>query len=247
MDRAALVTGGSRGVGAATVLALVRRGVDVAFTYRSRRRRAEQVVARAAACGRDVLPVQCDLTDLPATGRMLAEIGCWRARVDVLVLNASGGLEQDLVAADPDYPMRINRDAQVALVEMARPVLARDATVVLVTSHWAHLYGRVPQLPAYEPVARSKHAGESALRELLAEGRARLVVVTGDLVEGTVTPKLLERVSRGLVDRRQREAGRLPTADGMGEAIAAAALDPTLPSGHTVAVGADPSSLLRRS
>lgn len=77
-----------------------------------------------------------------------------------------------------------------------------------------------------------------------ASGPARLIVVTGDLVEGTATPKLLERVSRGLVERRQRQAGRLPTAADMGEAIAAAALDPGLPSGHTVAVGADPSSLL---
>jgi len=38
---AALVTGGSRGIGAATVVALARRGLDVAFTYRSRKRRAD--------------------------------------------------------------------------------------------------------------------------------------------------------------------------------------------------------------
>jgi NAD(P)-dependent dehydrogenase (short-subunit alcohol dehydrogenase family) len=245
---AALVTGGSRGIGAATVLALVGRGVDVVFTYRSKRKRADQVAGEAEARGGRVLAIQSDLTDAAATERMLAQVAAWAGRLDVLVLNASGGLEQELVAADPDYPMRINRDAQVALVEAAAPLLSPGATVVLVTSHWAHLYGRVPQLPAYEPVAMSKHAGEAALRALLVDGPApaRLVVVTGDLVDGTVTPMLLERVSRGLTSQRRNEVGALPTAEDMADAIAVAALDRGLPSGHTVVVGGDLESLTAR-
>src|SRR5262249_61917705 len=121
----------------------------------------------------------------------------------------------------------------------ARPLPAAGATVVLVTSHWAHLHGAVAQLPAYEPIARSKRAGELALRELAADGRQglRLLVVSGDLVEGTVTSKLLERASRGLAVRRRREGGVLPGVADMGEAIATAALGPTLPSGHTVLAG----------
>ena len=53
-DRAvALVTGGSRGIGAATVLALARRGFDVALTYRNKAARAESVAAEARALGVD--------------------------------------------------------------------------------------------------------------------------------------------------------------------------------------------------
>src|SRR5438067_4755187 len=99
--------------------------------------------------------------------------------------------------------MRINRDAQGATLEALLPLLARPAVVVFVTSHWAHLYGEVPQLPDYEPVARSKRAGEDLLRArigVLADRGIRLLVVTGDLVEGTITARLLERRSRGLHD-----------------------------------------------
>lgn len=250
-QRAALVTGGSRGIGAATVLALARRGLDVAFTYRSRKRRAEQVAAEASATGRRVLAIASDMTDLEATAQLFDELRGWTQHLDVLVLNASGGLEPGM-AADPDYPMKINRDAQVAFVHAARALLSPvgpASTVVLVTSHWAHLYGTVTQLPAYEPVARSKHAGEQALRELLAHGQPdiRLLVVTGDLVEGTVTPKLLERASRGVADQRKLVVdGELPSAADMARAIASAALDSSLPSGHTIVVGGALDSLMSR-
>jgi hypothetical protein len=91
----------------------------------------------------------------------------------------------------------------------------------------------------------SKHAGEVALRALLVERASpvRLIVVTGDLVDGTVTPKLLERVSRGLAQRRRNEVGALPTVEDMAEAIVGAALDKGLASGHTVVVGGDLESL----
>jgi NAD(P)-dependent dehydrogenase (short-subunit alcohol dehydrogenase family) len=230
------------------VLALAQRGLDVVFTYRSRKRRAEQVAAEASATGRRVLAIASDMTDLEATAQLFDELQRWTQHLDVLVLNASGGLEPGMTG-DPDYPMKINRDAQVAFVHAARPLLASASTVVLVTSHWAHLYGTVTQLPAYEPVARSKHAGEQALRELLARGEPdiRLLVVTGDLVEGTVTPKLLERASRGVADQRKLVvAGGLPSAADMAGAIASAALDSSLPSGHTIVVGGALDSLRSR-
>jgi NAD(P)-dependent dehydrogenase (short-subunit alcohol dehydrogenase family) len=240
--RIALVTGGSRGIGAATVLALCRRGCDVAFTYRSRHRRAEQVLAEASATGRRVAAFANDMTDAGGTDSFFRSLREWTDRLHVLVLNASGGLEP---GADAGYAMRINRDAQQAFAERARPLLVAGATVVLVTSHWAHRYGEVAQLPAYAPIAESKHAGEQALREQFSDPRrgVRLLVVTGDLVEGTVTPRLLERASRGLADHRRHEAGSLPTAADMGEAIAGAAVDEALPAGHTVVVGGDLGSL----
>jgi NAD(P)-dependent dehydrogenase (short-subunit alcohol dehydrogenase family) len=241
-DRVALVTGGSRGIGAATVLALCRRGCDVAFTYRSRLRRAEQVLSEASRAGRRVAAFANDMTDAVATAAFFRSFREWTDRLHVLVLNASGGLEP---GAEPRYAMRINRDAQMAFTELALPLLVAGATVVFVTSHWAHRYGEVPQLPAYAPIAESKHAGELALRERLADPGLgiRLLVVTGDLVEGTVTPKLLERASRGLARHRRHEAGALPTAADMGSAVAGAALDESLPAGHTVVVGGDLASL----
>jgi hypothetical protein len=149
-------------------------------------------------------------------------------------------LEREALAADPDYPMRINRDAQVALVDAALPLLRPGGVITLVTSHWAVLYGRVPQLPAYSEVARSKNAGEQALRVRQAEFAARglrLLFVTGDVIEGTVTPRLLARAAPGLAAALRQDVTNLPTTESMAEAIAAATVDPTLPNGHMVVVG----------
>lgn len=72
---------------------------------------------------------------------------------------------------------------------------------------------------------------------LVAKRVVRLVVVTGDIIEGTITPKLLERAAPGLIGQRRDEIGTLPTVADMAEAITDATTDSTLPSGHTVIVG----------
>jgi NAD(P)-dependent dehydrogenase (short-subunit alcohol dehydrogenase family) len=242
----ALITGGSRGIGAATALALAKHGYDIVITYRNKASRAHEVVEQAIQQGVRALAVGCDITRQDERERLYTTIAAWSGRLDALILNASGGLERDLLVADPDYPMHINHDAQVALLDGALLLMPASSVIVFVTSHWAHLYGQVEQIPAYIPVAASKYAGEQALRarqpELLAQG-IRLIVVTGDLIADTITPKLLERSAPGLAEQRQDSIGPLPTATTMGEAIAAAASDPALPSGHTVVIGGSLASL----
>jgi NAD(P)-dependent dehydrogenase (short-subunit alcohol dehydrogenase family) len=243
----ALVTGGSRGIGAETAIALAEHGYDVALTYRNKAARAQEVAATITQMGREALTLPCNITHEDEVVRLFQQIGRWRAHLHILVLNASGGMERDLVAADPDYAMHINRDAQLALVKTALPLLRPGGVIVFVTSHWAHLYGQMPQLPAYEPVAESKHAGEQALRALQPDLHMlglRLLVVTGDLIEGTITPRLLERGAPGLIERRRTTQGALPTARDMGRAIAQAALDPALSSGTTIVIGASLESML---
>lgn len=243
----ALVTGGSRGIGAETALALAEHGYDVAFAYRNKATRAEEMTAAITQQGRQALAVRCDITQPDEVAHLFQQVGQWRSHLDILVLNASGGIERDLIAIDPNYPMHMNRDAQLALVKAALPLLRPGGVVVFVTSHWAHLYGKIQQLPAYEPVAESKHAGEQALRALQSDLDAlglRLLVVTGDLIEGTITPRLLERSAPGLIEQRRMSGGTLPTAREMGREIAQAALNPTLASGATIVIGAPLESML---
>jgi NAD(P)-dependent dehydrogenase (short-subunit alcohol dehydrogenase family) len=187
------------------------------------------------------------MTQADNVTHLFQQVGQWRTHLDILVLNASGGMERELVAADPDYPMRINRDAQLALVRATLPLLRPGGVIVFVTSHWAHLYDKMPQLPAYEPIAESKHAGEQALRALQPDLDARglrLLVVTADLIEGTITPKLLERTAPGLIAWRRSTQGALPTTSDLGREIVQAALNPALASGATVVVGASLESML---
>ena len=79
--------------------------------------------------------------------RLVRALRAWSDGLDLVVLNASGGLERDLLARDPDYPMRINRDAQLALLDGVLPLMRRGGSLIFVTSHWAHLHGRIVQLP----------------------------------------------------------------------------------------------------
>jgi 3-oxoacyl-[acyl-carrier protein] reductase len=234
----ALVTGASRGIGAAVARLLAEASADVVINYRSKGPRAQEVAAAVAALGRRSLAVQADLTEATELQVMAGEVARAFGQLDLLILNASGGLEKD---RDPGYALRLNRDAQLATLDALLPLMPPGATVVFVTSHWAHFYGQRPLVEAYVPVAASKRAGEDALRARLpelAERGVRLLVVSGDMIEGTITPKLIERVQPGVLEARRAEAGRLPTIEEFARAIVSAATDPSLPSGHTVFVGA---------
>jgi NAD(P)-dependent dehydrogenase (short-subunit alcohol dehydrogenase family) len=235
--KAALVTGGSRGVGAATARYLADMGATVAVNYRDKVRRAEQVVSDLESRGVKGFAVQADMTDSAAVEAMVREVVARAGGLDLLVLNASGGLEKDVAE---DYAMLLNRDSQVALVKAALPAMTRGGRVVFVTSHLAHFHGTSPVMDEYEPVAASKKAGETALREMMPQLEAAgidLVVVSGDLIEGTITPKLLNRMRPGVIEGRRSQVGWLPTTEDFALAIAEAAVNPALSNGETVYVG----------
>src|SRR6266566_6504909 len=152
----ALITGGSRGIGAAAATALAKRGDDIVITYRNKATRANDVVAELAQYNVRALAVGCDITQQADLDQLFATLKDWSGYLNLLILNAAGGLERDLVAADPQYPMHINRDAQLALLDGALPIMRQRSTLVFITSHWAHLYGQVEQIPAYTPIAETK-------------------------------------------------------------------------------------------
>lgn len=235
--RVALVTGSSRGVGAETVRRLVGHGFATVINYRDKARRAETLAEELRAAGTTALPVRADLTDAMAVERMLASVDREFGRLDLLILNASGGMERD---AAPDYALRLNRDAQVRLAEAAVPLLGDGGRIVFVTSHQAHFHGIRPVPDAYRPVAASKQAGERALRDRIPSfdrAGVRLTVVSGDLITDTITVRLLERAEPGTVAARAAGVGTLLTVAEFADAVVAAALDAHTPTGHTVFVG----------
>ncbi len=122
-DRVALFTGGSRGIGAETALVLADHGYDIAFTYRNKEARAREVIAAVTQRGVRALALACDMTHSSDLESLFQQLMHWTDHLDVLILNASGGMERDLAAADPQYPMRINRDAQLQFTRAALPLL----------------------------------------------------------------------------------------------------------------------------
>ncbi len=236
--KVSLVTGASRGVGKVTATMLAERGCSVVINYRSKAKRAEQVASEVEAHGVRSLIAEADVTDTQSVATMFERVKETFDTLDILILNASGGLEKDVAA---DYAMVLNRDSQVNLVKAALPVMVNGGRIVFVTSHLAHFHGEKPVMEEYEPVAASKKAGERALRDMIPELMAKgisLVVVSGDLIDGTITPKLLNRMRPGIIEgRREQAGGWLPTTEDFAEAVVQAAGDHDLKTGGTVYVG----------
>lgn len=234
--RRALVTGSSRGIGADTVGYLAAAGARVVVNYRNKEKRALQLAERIESEGGTAITVGADLTDPASVAAMFETVREAWGGLDILVLNASGGMEAGM---GEDYAMRLNRDAQVNLLTSALPLLGPGSRVVFVTSHQAHFIRTVPTMPEYEPVALSKRAGEDALRAMIPQLEdlgIDFVVVSGDMIEGTITATLLERANPGAITARKEAAGRLYNVSEFAAEIVKAAVEP-VPADHTRYIG----------
>ncbi|MGA0846988.1 MAG: SDR family oxidoreductase [Pontimonas sp.] len=232
----ALITGSSRGIGAKTAEYLADAGATVVVNYRNKEARAQKLVDTIEAAGGSAMAVGADLTDPVGVARMLGEIKEQLGGLDLLILNASGGMEADM---GEDYAMKLNRDAQVGLLMSALPLMERSARVVFVTSHQAHFIREVETMPEYLPVALSKRAGEDALRGMndqMKELGIDFVVVSGDMIEGTVTATLLNRANPGVIDQRKEQVGKLYNVEEFAAEVALAAVE-DIPEDHTRLVG----------
>ena len=234
--KTALVTGSSRGIGADTVRYFAEAGADVVINYRNKAPRANKLAAELRELGVEALVVGADLTDADSVNAMFAEVEKAFGGLDVLVLNASGGMESGMAE---DYALQLNRDAQVRVLDAATPLLREGSRVVFVTSHQAHFIHTTPTMPEYEPVALSKRAGEDALREkipALAAKGIEFVVVSGDMIEGTITATLLERANPGAISQRREDAGKLYNVAEFAAEVAQAAVEP-VPANNERLVG----------
>jgi NAD(P)-dependent dehydrogenase (short-subunit alcohol dehydrogenase family) len=208
----------------------------VVINYRNKEARAQKLVESIEASGGTAIAVGADLTDPVGVARMMGSIKERWGGLDLLILNASGGMEADM---GEDYAMKLNRDAQVGLLMSALPLMERGARVVFVTSHQAHFIREVETMPEYVPVALSKRAGEDALRGMNDQMKSLgidFVVVSGDMIEGTVTATLLNRANPGVIDQRKEQVGKLYNVDEFAAEVALAAVE-DIPDDHTRLVG----------
>jgi 3-oxoacyl-[acyl-carrier protein] reductase len=234
--KGAIVTGSSRGVGADTARLLAARGAGVVVNYRQKAPRANKVVAAIQEAGGRAVAVGADITTAEGRQAMVDAAVEQFGSLDVLVLNASGGMETSM---GEDYATVLNRDAQLAMLEAALEVMPAGGQVVFVTSHQAHFIDSVETMDAYIPVARSKRAGEDALREripAMQEKGIGFVVVSGDMIEGTITATMLNRAEPGAIEARREAAGKLYSVAEFAAEIAAL-VGRDLPAGHTEYVG----------
>ena len=109
--RIALVTGASRGIGAAIAKRLAADGYFVIVNYNGSAQRAQEVVTQIVATGNEAVALQCDVSDFDACGELIARITADYGRLDVLVNNAGitrDGLLMRMSEADFDAVIDTN-------------------------------------------------------------------------------------------------------------------------------------------
>jgi len=133
----ALVTGGSRGIGAAIATALADKGADVAITYERSAERAAQAVAAIEQKGRKAIAIQADSGDPVAIQRSVDEAANALGGLDILVNNAAIARYSsiaDFSVEDIDALFTINVRGPVLAAKAAIPYLKAGARIVNIGS-----------------------------------------------------------------------------------------------------------------
>ncbi|GKW40562.1 3-oxoacyl-ACP reductase FabG [Pectobacterium parvum] len=167
-DKKALVTGASRGIGAAIALELAEKGADVAITYQNSEARALEVVRAIEAKGRRAFAIKADSADAEAVVCSVNEAADALGGLDILVNNAGiarGGMLSQLSLADIDDTLNVNVRAVLLASQAAIPHLGQGGRIISIGSSVAE---RVP-MPGMSVYAMSKSALLSFTRGLARE------------------------------------------------------------------------------
>jgi 3-oxoacyl-[acyl-carrier protein] reductase len=214
--RVALVTGASRGIGAAVATALAELGAAVAVNYRERASDAEAVVASIKAGGGRAMAVAADVSQAVAVTAMVEQVAKALGPVDILVNNAGIAIVRgvdDLSEDDFDRTIMVNLKSAFLCTQAVLPSMrARKwGRIVNISSGAARGAGGIG------PHYNASKAG----MEGLTRGYAARLVKEGITVNA-VAPSLVETdMMRGRTDLvRNIPLGRMGQADEVAQAVA---------------------------
>jgi 3-oxoacyl-[acyl-carrier protein] reductase len=174
--KTALVTGGSRGIGAAIVRRLSLDGATVAFTYASSPDRAHALEAEVEAAGGRALAIRADSADPDAVERSVAEAVQAFGRIDILVNNAGILVHKaldDTLLDDFERIMAVNVRAQFVAIQAVQKQMGEGGRIVNIGSMVADRAGG-PGIALY---AMSKAAVAAMTRGLARDLGPRGITV----------------------------------------------------------------------
>ncbi len=140
-NRVVVITGGSRGIGAATVELFAKAGAKVVFSYRKAARAAQAVVRRSSAVGAPVLALRADVSKMDDAKKLLSLAVRRFGRLDVLVANAgiwnaTPAPIAKMTEKEWDEMMDINLKGVYSVIHHAVPHLVRQGAgrIIVVSS-----------------------------------------------------------------------------------------------------------------
>lgn len=228
MTKIALITGGSRGLGKNTALAMAKQGIDVVLTYQSKQAAAQAVVEEIAALGHKAVALQLDVAQVKtfdafaSTLKQALQTHFQAEKFDFLVNNAGTGLTAPFVETTEqifDDMVNIHLKSTFFVTQKLLPLINDGGRIINISSGLARF-----TLPGYSAYAAMKGGIEVLTRYMAKELGARQIAVN------TVAPGAIETdFGQGLVrDNKEVNAyiasqtalGRVGVPDDIGPMIA---------------------------
>lgn len=224
----ALITGGSRGLGKNTALALAAKGIDVVLTYNSKKEEAEATVQAIAELGGKAAALQLDVTQVSGFAAFAQNLAVvlqeqWqRNTFDFLVNNAGTGVHKafaETTEAEFDSLMNIHFKGVFFLTQQMLPLIADNGSIINISTGLARFC-----TPGYSAYAAMKGAIETLTRyqakELGARGIRVNAIAPGAIETDFTKPAMDHNPQMKDYIGSQTALGRMGLPDDIGGLIA---------------------------
>lgn len=220
MEKTAIVTGASRGIGAAAALALAAQGCRVAVCCRTRRDSAESVAARIRAAGGTAAVFCADVSDEAAVRTMFAQVEQTLGPADILVNNAGVAQQKlftDITAAEWDAMFGVCVKGAFHCCQAALPHMIRQkwGRIINISSMWG-------QVGASCEVAYSTaKAGVIGLTKALAKELGPSGITVNCVAPGVIDTEMNGNLPQDIKDELAEETPleRLGTPEDVAQAV----------------------------
>lgn len=226
VEKAALVTGASRGIGRATAIMLARNGYAVAVNYAGNAEAAEEVKTAIEAEGGRAIVIKGDVSKAGDVAAVFAEVKKELGRLDVLVNNA--GITRDsllLRMKEENWDAVIDTDLKSCFLttQAAAPIMMKQRKGAIVNiSSVVGIMGNVGQINYSAAKAGVIGMTKTAARELAARG-IRVNAVAPGFIETSMTDVIPEKIKEGMI--HSIPLGRMGQAEDVAKAVCFLASD----------------------
>jgi 3-oxoacyl-[acyl-carrier protein] reductase len=199
----ALVTGGSRGIGAAVSRTLADAGADIAVNYRERADEAKALSERLREAGAHVIAVQADVSRADQVAKMVATVKSELGPIDILVNNAGIAITRgvdDLTETDFDRTIAVNLKSAFLCTQAVLPMMRQRqwGRIVNISSGAARGAGAIgPHYNASKAGMEGLTRGYAArlVKEGITVNAVAPSLIETDMMKGQ--PNLLSRIPLG--------------------------------------------------
>jgi 3-oxoacyl-[acyl-carrier protein] reductase len=188
--KVALVTGGSRGIGAAIASRLAADGASVVITYSSSKSEADQVVSKMKELGTNAAAIQANVSSEQDSKKLVAEVQKSFGRIDILVNNAGVFETKTIEEVDLDHYLRlfdVNVKGVIATTIAALPHIPDGGRIINISS------GAATATMSGASVYSATKAALDTLTRVWAQDLGKRKITVNCVSPGTTATEMLQK------------------------------------------------------